>query len=342
MIQAPRTVLVVDDDAAARRVYELTLASQLPEFAIVIVKHGAEALEVLAAQPVEVMVTDLHMPIMDGFELLARVRERHPNLGVIVLSSMDPERVATSAPRLGSYRRVAKPIAAAELAAQIRAAAEERVRGHIAEVPLAPLLQLLQLERSTCSLLVRSGTRKGRLHFRAGELVNAYAFELDVDGESAARHLLAWERATIDFERSLHNHMQHIHTPLAELLIDVAREQDELRRDQDAPTDPDRAGEVAATNPSSLDAALGRLSSALGGLRAQGTTVAGRLAPARTAAEDAVQRGLTPTAPPMHVPMLDARLAELARHLAERADVLGEELAAEHPPIPTWNEARRR
>lgn len=339
MIQAPRTVLVVDDDAAARRLYELTLAPQLPEFAIVVAENGAEALEVLAAQPVEVMVTDLHMPVMDGFELLARVRERHPNVGVIVLSSMDPERVATSAPRLGSYRRVAKPISAADLAAQVRAAAEERVRGHIAEAPLAPLLQLLQLERSTCALLVRSGTRKGRLHFRNGELVNAYAFELDKDGEAAARHLLAWDRATVDFERSLHNHVRRIHTPLAELLLDVAREHDEFRRGpaRSAPsTRPD-----AAAAPSDLDAALGRLSSALGHLRARGASVADRLAPAHAAAEDAAARGLMPTAP-MHVQAPDARLAELASHLAERAQVLGDALAADAPRTPTWSEARRR
>ncbi|MFO7545946.1 MAG: response regulator [Trueperaceae bacterium] len=340
MIQSPRTVLVVDDDAAARRLYELTLAPQLPEFALVVVEHGAEALEVLAAKPVEVMVTDLHMPVMDGFELLARVRERHPNLGVIVLSSMDPERVATSAPRLGSYRRVAKPVSAADLAAQVRAAAEERVRGHIAAIPLAPLLQLLQLERSTCSLLLRSGARKGRLHFHTGELVNAYAFELDADGEIAARHLLAWERATVDFERSLHNHVRRIHTPLAELLIDVAREHDERQRDQAAR--PASAPIEAAEATQDLDAALGGLASALGALRPRGASGAGRCAPARTAAEDAAHRGFpVATAPTTHVQTLDARLVQLAKHLAERAHVLGDELGADLPPIPTWGEARR-
>lgn len=340
MIQAPRTVLMVDDDAAARRLYELALAPQLPEFAVVVAEHGAKALEVLSARPVEVMVTDLLMPVMDGFELLARVRERHPNLGVIVLSSMDPARVATSAPRLGSYRRVAKPISPKDLAAQIRAAAEERVRGHIAAAPLAPLLQLLEQERSTCSLLLRSGARKGRLHFRDGALVNAYAFELDADGEAAARYLLAWERATVDFERSLHNHVRSIHTPLVELLIDVAREHDELERDRNTTSPHARPG--AATAPPDLDAALGRLSNALGDLRVQTTTVADRLAHARTAAADAAHRGLAPSVSTAHVQTLDPRLAELARHLAERAHVLGHDVAADLPPIPTWSDARRR
>ena len=356
MIQAPRTVLVVDDDAVARTLYERALAPHLPEFALVIVDHGAAALEVLAARPVEVLVTDLHMPVMNGFELLAHVRERHPNMGVIVLSSMDPEHVADSAPRLGSYRRVLKPIAPADLAAQVRAAAEERVQGHIAEVPLAPLLQLLQLEGSTCSLLVRSGARKGRLHFRNGELVNAYAFELDTDGEAAARHLLAWERATVDFERSLHNHVRSVRTPLAELLIDVAREQDERDRDRTAGVAPEPRAQAAApvapatapapapTPTPTLGAALDRLSSALGALRARGSAVAEQLEPARSLAVEAERRHVDPRAPLPTVEsarVLDARLADLARHLAERAHVLGDDLAADLPPAPTWDDARR-
>ena len=345
MIQAPRTVLVVDDDAVARLLYERALAPQLKEFALVVVDNGAAALEVLAARPVEVLVTDLHMPVMNGFELLARVRERHPNMGVIVLSNMDPERVADSAPRLGSYRRVAKPISPADLAAQVRAAAEERVQGHIAEVPLAPLLQLLQLEGSTCSLLVRSGARKGRLHFRNGDLVNAYAFELDTDGEPAARHLLAWERATVDFERSLHNHVRSIRTPLAELLIDVAREQDERDRDRTTGAAPVPLAEAAspAASPPQLGAALDRLSSALGSLRARRTAVAQQLEPARSLALEAERRQVDPRAVPTldSARVLNTALADLARHLADRAQVLGDGLTADLPPAPTWDATRR-
>jgi CheY-like chemotaxis protein len=340
VIQAPRTVLLVDDDEAARRLYERALPMHLPDFTLVTAANGAEALEVLAARPVEVLVTDLHMDVMNGFELLAHVRDRHPNLGVIVLSSMPPDRVTAAAPRLGSYRRVAKPIAAVDLAAQVRAAAEERVRGHIAEVPLAPLLHLLQLERSTCSLLVRSGARKGRLHFRGGELVNAYAFELDVDGEAAARHLLAWERATVDFERSLHNHVRSVRTPLAELLIDVARQQDESERDRAGATEPPPA---AAAPTTGLDAALAGLASSLAALRERGTAVADHLAPTRALAVDAAGRGVAPVAPPAGTPTatLDARITDLARHLAARALALGDEVATEPPAAPRWTDVRR-
>lgn len=338
MIGAPRTVLLVDDDAAARLLYARSLPGALPEFQIVTAPNGAEALAVLAERPIEVLVTDLHMPVMDGFQLLAHVRERYPNLGVVVLSSMPPEQVARTAPNLATYRRVPKPVPPAALAAHVRAAAEERVRGHIAEAPLAPLLHLLAIERSTCALLVRSGARKGRLHFRDGELVNAYAFELDRDGEAAARYLLAWDRASVDFERSLHNHVRTVRTPLDELLLDVARERDERTRDASAgPSDePDasagpsvEAPSLVAPRPpvvspltavgsdarpiatpatsaagdatavtSRLDHALGALADAFAALRQRSRALPGQLDPTLREAEAAAQRPLVAIAGP--------------------------------------------
>jgi hypothetical protein len=92
------------------------------------------------------------------------------------------------------------------------------------------LLQLVQMERKSCALHVRSGDSQGRLHFLSGELVNAYSFELDAEGEAAARHLLALDDVTIEFERSLHNHVRTIQTPLTTLLLDVAKDIDERGR----------------------------------------------------------------------------------------------------------------
>lgn len=364
MIGAPRTVLLVEDDEATRRLYQRSLPLQLPEFHLETVAHGGEAVAVLAARPVEVLVTDLHMPVMDGFQLLAHVRERHANLGVVVLSSLPPEEVARAAPSLATYRRVAKPVSPAALAEHVRAAAAERVRGHIAAAPLAPLLQLLQLERSTCALLLRSGARKGRLHFRAGELVNAYAFELDAEGEDAARYLLSWDRASVDFERSLHNHVRTVHTPLEELLLDVAREQDERARPgapavatrpaaarsdrgptatiRDAARGPDSPTPDGERAASPLDAALAGLASALGHLNRRGAAIAHDLEPALADARRNVGRPIAPLDPgALATTALDARLLELVRHLAERARTLGADDPSPPPP-PTWRSVRDR
>ncbi len=247
MISAPKTVLVVDDEPAVRWLLQQGLPRHLPDYQVATVGNGQEAIDYLNAYPVEVLVTDIVMPVMDGFELLAHVRSRHPNLPVVVLATMAPDDVARSAPKLGAMHVIQKPATAETVARSVHEARTATARGRMAGVPLSTLLQLMQLERKTCSLLVSSGGRKGRLHFLSGDLVNAYAFELDVEGEEAARHLLALDKVTIDFERSLHNHVRQIHTPLSKLLLEVATDLDESDRTVEEPAPADLPPVVVVT-----------------------------------------------------------------------------------------------
>lgn len=78
-------VLVVDDSAIVRELLvELLRASGLEVEAV---EDGLAALELLARARVDLVVSDLEMPRVDGFELVARIRERHGNLPVIVSST---------------------------------------------------------------------------------------------------------------------------------------------------------------------------------------------------------------------------------------------------------------
>jgi CheY-like chemotaxis protein len=232
VIHSSKTVLVVDDDDAVRAVLEASLPAHLERFSVRRRATDAEAIDVLRTRPVDVLVTDVSMPVMDGFDLLAYVRNHHPNLPVVVMSVMAPDDVRVGAPSLGILRIVRKPTSPSEIARHVLEAQADVVKGRMSDVPLDTLLRLMKLERKSCSLLVRSGDEKGRLHFLSGDLVNAYAFGLDVDGDAAARHLLALDTVTIDFERSLHNHERNIHTPLETLLLEVATQRDEALRDR--------------------------------------------------------------------------------------------------------------
>jgi len=234
VISSLKTVLVADDEYAVRRFLQEGLALHLPDFEVATVADGQEAIDFLTSHPVDVVVTDIAMPVKDGFAVLAHLRNHHPNVPVVVLTAADAETIERNAPRLGMLRVVQKPATAAQVARHVLDARAETARGRMSGMPLTTLLQLLQRERKSCSLYVRSGERRGRLHFRSGELVNAYAFELDQEGEAAARYLLALDDVTIDFERSLHNHLRRIHTPLEALLLDIARERDERSRDAQA------------------------------------------------------------------------------------------------------------
>ena len=352
MISAPKTVLVVDDEPAVRWLLQQGLPPHLPDFAVATVGDGQEAIDYLTAYPVEVMVTDITMPVKDGFELLAHVRNHHPNLPVVVLTSAAPRQITERMPQFGTMHVLQKPASPELVARHVLQARSESVRGRMTGVPLSALLQLMQLERKTCSLLVRSGERKGRLHFLSGDLVNAYAFELDVEGEAAARYLLTLDRVTIDFERSLHNHVRRIHTPLETLLLEVATHVDEAQRDDaaatapaiataDAPSTADlvaprgpaiapAAATAERTSTASLDDAAAGLQAALAGLRTRSDATARTL----HAAAPELARASTDltTADPRALPVGpdEARLlaawsevSELAARLVRAADALG-------------------
>lgn len=83
-------VLVVDDDS-----HDLGAAADylksISDLVIRTASNGLEALEQLADQPAMLVVTDLHMPKMDGLQLLQKIRESHPLSPVIVMTGHGSE-----------------------------------------------------------------------------------------------------------------------------------------------------------------------------------------------------------------------------------------------------------
>ena len=75
-------------------------------------------MRLLRCTPVDLVVTDIVMPIMDGFELIRAVRQHHPGTRIIAVSGMPPLGSITlveAARRLGADDAIAKPFKASEL-----------------------------------------------------------------------------------------------------------------------------------------------------------------------------------------------------------------------------------
>jgi len=87
--QPRQTVLVVDDEEGLRSLVCRTLSGE--GYGTLEASHGAEALEIMekAAQPVDLVVTDVVMPGMDGRELGRRLAQRWPTLPILYISAYD-------------------------------------------------------------------------------------------------------------------------------------------------------------------------------------------------------------------------------------------------------------
>lgn len=113
------TVLVVDDNADMRRYLASTLAGG---YRVVVAVDGVAALERLAHDRVDLVITDVMMPRLDGFGLLARMKER-PELAmipVIMVSARAGEEGTVEGLEAGADDYLVKPFSARELLARVR------------------------------------------------------------------------------------------------------------------------------------------------------------------------------------------------------------------------------
>jgi two-component system, OmpR family, KDP operon response regulator KdpE len=122
----PLRILAVDDEPAIRRLLKTSLATQ--GYLVLEAEDGDAALEVLKREPVDVLVLDLGLPGMDGFEVIRQVRGSGATVPIIVLSVRTDEAGKVKALDMGADDYVTKPFGIDELLARIRAAMRHRLQ----------------------------------------------------------------------------------------------------------------------------------------------------------------------------------------------------------------------
>jgi CheY-like chemotaxis protein len=112
----PFTILLVEDDSAVRDVVVQILLSK--GFQVLVATDGYEAIRLLVAQHVDVMLTDIMMPGLSGYELAAQARLIRPALRILYTTGYDGE--AAGRDMAGGYGKLLpKPVRADELVSEI-------------------------------------------------------------------------------------------------------------------------------------------------------------------------------------------------------------------------------
>ena len=115
-----RTVLIVEDTDVCRDALELSL-TRIPGLAVKIVGTAEEALRQLSTEDICALVTDLHLPAMDGFELIETVRAQPGRAGfpiVVISGDSDPGTPARLAD-LGANAYFTKPYSPSEVRSKL-------------------------------------------------------------------------------------------------------------------------------------------------------------------------------------------------------------------------------
>ncbi len=242
-----KNVLFVDDDQG----FLLSLLDMINDaetkepFAIITANNGKEAIKTLKSQPVDLVVTDIKMPEVDGFDLVAHISKEHYDIPVIVMTAYGTPEMENSLLDMGAFQYIEKPIDFNMLIKKISDGLNAGSKGYIVGISLPSFMQLIQLEKKTCTLTVESQGKTGKLFFQQGELTNAITG--DLVGQDAAMEICCWDQTKIEIISICKDRKREINVPLGFILIESARLKDERQEKELAAPEKDSAQEPQDT-----------------------------------------------------------------------------------------------
>lgn len=130
-MNAHKRVMFVDDEEGVRLSWDRYLSAH--GFEVTTAEDGAKAISQLRKEPVDVVVSDLKMPSIDGVELLEWIHDKQPQTQFILLTGYGNEAVENRVRELGAFDYLNKPISPDTLAAVVTAASILDLAPRVAE-----------------------------------------------------------------------------------------------------------------------------------------------------------------------------------------------------------------
>ncbi len=227
-----RSILVVDDEPVFARTLADGLRAELPGVEVRVAHHGAEALEVLGNGTIDLVVTDVNMPVMDGTALVAAMVSRGIHLPVIMVTAFGNRELELGARRHGVISVIDKPIDFALLVEICASSLRSVSRGAVQGITLPGFLQLLELERRSCTVRIHERGQRGFIAVRDGVMMSCVVGQRQ--GMDALCEILSWRAPRIEMASWIELESVEQPIPLGAALLEGARRIDEVHRDDQA------------------------------------------------------------------------------------------------------------
>ncbi len=109
------SILIVDDESNQRLMIEQALRSLGDDWQFSTASSGHEALAVLEGPQPDLIITDYHMPMMNGIELIQQIRARFACARIILITAYSSPELSDEAQHLGVNHYLTKPVSLSEL-----------------------------------------------------------------------------------------------------------------------------------------------------------------------------------------------------------------------------------
>lgn len=144
----PSTILVADDEPNIRRVFEAMFARE--GHTVLTAENGKKALALASQHPIDMLISDLIMPDMNGVEVLQKVKQLHPQCSAIIVTAYGSIKSAVEAMKYGAFNYLQKPFDMEEVRNLVKQGLEHRAL--LAEYPELnrPVTGSLKLDNLDC------------------------------------------------------------------------------------------------------------------------------------------------------------------------------------------------
>jgi len=126
-------ILVVDDESDIRHILSIILKKD--GYTTIVASNGRECLQRIQETDFDLVILDIMMPGMDGWEVCRKIKETRPKLCVLLLSAIGPEKNIKKSMEAGADRHITKPIVTDEILSAVH-----KLLGEFKPITEAPLL----------------------------------------------------------------------------------------------------------------------------------------------------------------------------------------------------------
>lgn len=220
-----KNVLVVDSDQVMLQTLTGILKSQGGFLTILSVNNTKQAIALLQKKTIDIVITAIRLPKMDGFRLVAKLTKEYPSIKVIIITNDAHPLLRASIKRFPAASHLDQSYDISMLTKRVFTELQIDYGGGIRGINLSSFLQMMELESCTCALRVTSKNFLGFLWLKNGELIAAKS--QTAEGKEAALDILVWSNVFIDIDYTPCEVEQQITTPLIRLIFESSQYNDE-------------------------------------------------------------------------------------------------------------------
>jgi len=190
MPTSQKTVLIVDDDPLFVDLTAQALRLAFPELTILSIENGGEALVVIHDRGVNLVITDLCMPEVDGLDVLLKLKEKSPSVPSIVVSGYGSTRFGDLARDFGIRLFLEKPFDFNALREGVQRILESEPEAPATGCDVVNFLRLMDIYQKTGTLQIVENGNRGEIGFESGSLTHASTN--NQSGSLALFEMLGW------------------------------------------------------------------------------------------------------------------------------------------------------